>query len=70
MTVLPYNFPPAVYSDVISGLAVDNVSMDDTVTRSPPKVEVGLGETPRRLIRKLCGYSSLEKFGDAFDVAV
>ena len=27
---------------------------------------MGLGETPRRLIRKRCGYSSLEKLEDAF----
>ena len=32
--------------------------------------KVGLGETPRRLIRKLCRYSSLDKFEDAFDAAV
>ena len=28
--------------------------------------KVGLGETPHRLIRKRCQYSSLEKFEDAF----
>ena len=32
--------------------------------------KVGLGETPRRLIWKLCRYSSFEKFGDAFEAAV
>ena len=32
--------------------------------------KVGLGETPRRLVRKLSQYSSLEKFEDAFDAAV
>ena len=30
---------------------------------------VGLGETPRRLIRKCCRYSSLEKLEDAVDTA-
>ena len=32
--------------------------------------KVGLGETPRRLIRKLWQYSSGEKFEDALDAAV
>ena len=32
--------------------------------------KVGRGEMPRRLIRKLCRYSSLEKFEDTFDAAV
>ena len=32
--------------------------------------EVGLGETPRCLIRKRCRYSSVEKFEDAFDTAL
>ena len=32
--------------------------------------KVGLCETPRRLVRQLCRYSSLEKFDDAFDAAV
>ena len=31
---------------------------------------VGLGKTPRRLIQKLCRYSSLEKFEDAYDTAL
>ena len=31
---------------------------------------MGLGETPRHLIRKLCRYSSLEKLEDAFDDVV
>ena len=32
--------------------------------------KVGVGETPRHLIGKFGRYSSLEKFGDAFDAAV
>ena len=32
--------------------------------------DVGRSETPRRLIRKLCRYSSLNKLEDAFDAAV
>ena len=31
---------------------------------------VGLGDTPRRLVRKRCQYSSLEKFEDVFDTEV
>ena len=32
--------------------------------------KVGLGKTPRCLIRKCCRYSSLQKFEDAFDTAL
>ena len=31
---------------------------------------MGLGETPRHLIRKRCRYFLLEKFEDAFDTAL
>ena len=37
-------------------------------TQTQPKV--GLGETPRRLSRKNCQYSSLNKSEDAFDTAL
>ena len=32
--------------------------------------KAGLGETPRRLIRKRYQYSSLDKFEDAFDTVL
>ena len=32
--------------------------------------KIGLGEMPRRLIRKRCRYSSLDQFEDAFDTAL
>ena len=32
--------------------------------------EVGLGETPHRLIRKRCRYSSIENYEDVFDTAL
>ena len=32
--------------------------------------KLGVVKTPRRLIRKRCRYSSLEKFEDAFDITL
>ena len=39
-------------------------------TKQEAHHKVGLGQTRRRLIRKRCRYSSLEKFEDAFDTAL
>ena len=43
---------------------------DETKNKKPTIYSVGLGETLRRLIRKRCRHSALEKFEDAFDTAL
>ena len=48
-------------------LHVIDLSENNEALLSPKKQEAQLCETPRRLIRTLCRYSSLEKFGDGFD---
>ena len=51
-----------------ANFAEDAINNND---RQEAHHKVGLGETPLRLIRKRCRYSSLDKFReDAFDAAV
>ena len=45
----------------------DEIVRYESIKKQEAHHKVGLGETPRRLIRKRCRYSSLEKFEDAFD---
>ena len=54
--------------DVRTNYATDGA--DSIVRKQETHHTVGLGETPRRLIRKLCRYYSVEKFEGAFYVAV
>ena len=52
--------------------ATDLLRTCDTLRYSEQEAhqEMGLSETPRRLIRKRCQYCSFEKFEDAFDNAL
>ena len=44
--------------------------MTQKTDKKQPNPKVGLGKTSRRLSRKRCRYSSLEKFEDGFDTAL
>ena len=50
--------------------AISNRLSSENSCQQEADYKVGLGETPRRLIRKRCQYSSLEKFEYAFGAAV